>query len=187
MWFAASLVVVVAIDAGQILKFDKEQGRDPTAWLGIGCRGVQADRLFVGGGRTVIDRKTGDAWGHLIDSGGQHQEGAGNPIISFIGFGNLVCRIKMGNEHIFAGNRRGAIYRYSPRFIRNRFNQEWSEGVLARLTEQRRNVIEPIARKRGECSLHWHHQLYDFLVAQLASTGEFDMLFAFHDYHPGTT
>lgn len=51
-------------------------------------------------------------------------------------------------ERTNPGHRRVAIYRYSPKFIRTRFNYEWSEGLLARLTAQQRNTIEPIPRKR---------------------------------------
>ncbi|MCB0123677.1 MAG: phytanoyl-CoA dioxygenase family protein, partial [Caldilineaceae bacterium] len=51
-------------------------------------------------------------------------------------------------ERTNPGHRRVAIYRYSPKFIRTRFNYEWSEGLLGRLSAQRRNVIEPIPRKR---------------------------------------
>jgi len=51
-------------------------------------------------------------------------------------------------ERTNPGHRRVVIYRYSPRFIRTRFNYEWSEGLLNRLTPERRQIIEPIARRR---------------------------------------
>ncbi len=52
-------------------------------------------------------------------------------------------------ERTNPGHRRVAIYRYSPRFIRTRFNYEWSEGLLNRLTPERRQIIEPLARRRA--------------------------------------
>lgn len=52
-------------------------------------------------------------------------------------------------ERTNPGHRRVVIYRYSPRFIRTRFNYEWSEGLLNRLTPERRQIIEPIARRRA--------------------------------------
>lgn len=51
-------------------------------------------------------------------------------------------------ERTNSGYRRVAIYRYSPKFIRTRFNYEWSEGLLGRLSDQQRNIIEPIPRKK---------------------------------------
>lgn len=52
-------------------------------------------------------------------------------------------------ERTNPGQRRVVIYRYSPRFIRTRFNYEWSAGLLERLTAERRQIIEPIARRRA--------------------------------------
>lgn len=52
-------------------------------------------------------------------------------------------------ERTNPGHRRVVIYRYSPRFIRTRFNYEWSEGLLNRLTPERKQMIEPIARRRA--------------------------------------
>ena len=51
-------------------------------------------------------------------------------------------------ERTTPGHRRVVIYRYSPRFIRTRFNYEWSEELLNRLTPERKQMIEPIARRR---------------------------------------
>lgn len=52
-------------------------------------------------------------------------------------------------ERTNPGQRRVVIYRYSPRFIRTRFNYEWSSGLLERLTAERRQIIEPITRRRA--------------------------------------
>ncbi|MDA0840742.1 MAG: phytanoyl-CoA dioxygenase family protein [Planctomycetota bacterium] len=42
------------------------------------------------------------------------------------------------------GYRRNVVYRYSPRFIRSRFHYVPSVGLLERLTEERRQIIQPI-------------------------------------------
>lgn len=42
------------------------------------------------------------------------------------------------------GFRRSIVYRYSPTFIRTRFNYEISEGLLERLTEDQRQIIRPL-------------------------------------------
>jgi hypothetical protein len=53
-------------------------------------------------------------------------------------------------ERTNPGYRRVVIYRYSPRFIRTRFNYEWSAGLLNRLTPERRQIIQPLEpRRRG--------------------------------------
>ena len=46
------------------------------------------------------------------------------------------------------GFRKTVIYRYSPRHIRTRFNIEQSNALLARLTEDRRTILEPIPVRR---------------------------------------
>lgn len=48
-----------------------------------------------------------------------------------------------------AGYRRTLVYRYSPRFVRTRFNCVLSEGLMARLTPERRMIMEPIQPKRS--------------------------------------
>jgi len=55
-------------------------------------------------------------------------------------------------ERTNPGRRRVVIYRYSPRFVRTRFNYEWSAGLLNRLTPERRQMIEPITRRRAGMS-----------------------------------
>ncbi|MEZ4712436.1 MAG: phytanoyl-CoA dioxygenase family protein [Caldilineaceae bacterium] len=52
-------------------------------------------------------------------------------------------------ERTNPGHRRVVIYRYSPRFVRTRFNYAWSDGLLERLTTERRQVIEPIPRRQA--------------------------------------
>ena len=47
-------------------------------------------------------------------------------------------------ERTNAGYRRTVIYRYSPRYIRTRFNYQLSEGLLASLTPERKQVMQPI-------------------------------------------
>ena len=42
------------------------------------------------------------------------------------------------------GHRRVVVYRYSPRFIRSRFNYELSDDLLQRLTPEQRNIMLPI-------------------------------------------
>lgn len=51
-------------------------------------------------------------------------------------------------ERTNPGHRRVMIYRYSPRFIRTRFNYEWSPGLLQRLTPERRQIIQPLDLRR---------------------------------------
>lgn len=48
-------------------------------------------------------------------------------------------------ERINPGYRRAIIYRYSPRYLRTRFNYELSDALLARLTPERRAILEPVA------------------------------------------
>jgi hypothetical protein len=52
-------------------------------------------------------------------------------------------------ERTNPGHRRVVSYRYSPRLIRTRFNYAWSEGLMNRLPPERRQIIEPIARRRA--------------------------------------
>lgn len=47
-------------------------------------------------------------------------------------------------ERVNPGYRRVVIYRYSPRFLRTRFNYELSDALLERLTPERRAILQPI-------------------------------------------
>ena len=47
-------------------------------------------------------------------------------------------------ERTNAGYRRAVIYRYSPRYLRTRFNYQLSPALAARLTPERRAILEPI-------------------------------------------
>ena len=47
-------------------------------------------------------------------------------------------------ERVNPGYRRVVIYRYSPRYLRTRFNYQLSEGLLSRLTAERKQVMQPI-------------------------------------------
>lgn len=49
------------------------------------------------------------------------------------------------------GYRRVAIYRYSPRFLRTRFNYELSPDLLARLTPERRAILQPVEPRSPVC------------------------------------
>ena len=40
--------------------------------------------------------------------------------------------------------RRITLCRYSPRFVATRFNYEVSDDLIDRLTEERRNILQPI-------------------------------------------
>jgi ectoine hydroxylase-related dioxygenase (phytanoyl-CoA dioxygenase family) len=51
-------------------------------------------------------------------------------------------------ERTNPGHRRVMIYRYSPRFIRTRFNYDWSPTLLQRLTPERRQIIQPLEPRR---------------------------------------
>ena len=51
-------------------------------------------------------------------------------------------------ERTNPGYRRTIVYRYSPRYVRERFNYQISQGLLQRLTPERRAIIEPIAPRR---------------------------------------
>ncbi len=47
-------------------------------------------------------------------------------------------------ERTNPGHRRAVIYRYSPRYLRTRFNYQLSSALAARLTPERRAILEPI-------------------------------------------
>lgn len=47
-------------------------------------------------------------------------------------------------ERTNPGYRRVVIYRYSPRYIRTRFNYQLSENLLSRLTPDRRQFLQPV-------------------------------------------
>lgn len=51
-------------------------------------------------------------------------------------------------ERTTEGYRRTVLYRYSPRFLRARFNYEMSAGLRSRLTPERLEVLDPIEVKR---------------------------------------
>lgn len=52
-------------------------------------------------------------------------------------------------ERTNEGFRRTLVFRYSPRFVRTRFHYVPSEGLLERLTPERRKIIQPIAPRRA--------------------------------------
>ncbi|MEM7029725.1 MAG: phytanoyl-CoA dioxygenase family protein [Chloroflexota bacterium] len=56
-------------------------------------------------------------------------------------------------ERTNPGYRRVAIYRYSPRYLRTRFNYQLSEGLLSRLTPQRKQVMQPIDPRGRELTV----------------------------------
>jgi len=47
------------------------------------------------------------------------------------------------------GYRRMLLYRYSPRWIRTRFNYDPSPDLLARLTPERQKIVDPIPLRRS--------------------------------------
>lgn len=51
-------------------------------------------------------------------------------------------------ERTNPGYRRTVVYRYSPKYVRERFNYQTSEALLRRLTSERRAIIEPMAPRR---------------------------------------
>lgn len=51
-------------------------------------------------------------------------------------------------ERTNSGYRRTVVYRYSPRFVRERFNFQTSEKLLQRLTPERLRIIQPMAPQR---------------------------------------
>lgn len=48
-------------------------------------------------------------------------------------------------ERTNPGYRRSVIFRYSPRYLRTRFNYQLSSELCARLTPRRREILEPVA------------------------------------------
>jgi len=48
-------------------------------------------------------------------------------------------------ERTNPGFRRSVIFRYSPRYLRTRFNYQLSPELAARLTPERRQILEPVA------------------------------------------
>ena len=51
-------------------------------------------------------------------------------------------------ERTNPGYRRTVVYRYSPKYVRERFNYQTSEALLGRLTPERRTIIEPMAPRQ---------------------------------------
>ena len=51
-------------------------------------------------------------------------------------------------ERTNPGYRRTIVYRYSPKYVRERFNYQISEDLLQRLTPERRAIIEPNSPRR---------------------------------------
>ncbi len=51
-------------------------------------------------------------------------------------------------ERTNPGYRRSIVYRYSPRYVRERFDYPHSDGLLARLTPDQRKIIQPMAPRR---------------------------------------
>ena len=51
-------------------------------------------------------------------------------------------------ERTNEGYRRTVVFRYSPRFIRTRFHYVPSDGLLERLTLERRKIVQPIPPRR---------------------------------------
>lgn len=52
-------------------------------------------------------------------------------------------------ERTNEGFRRTLVYRYSPRFVRTRFHYVPSDGLLERLTDEQRKIIQPIPPRRS--------------------------------------
>ena len=48
-------------------------------------------------------------------------------------------------ERTNPGQRRTVIFRYSPRYVRERFNYRQAPEFLAGLTPERRRIVQPIA------------------------------------------
>ena len=46
------------------------------------------------------------------------------------------------------GYRRSIVYRYSPRYVRERFDYPHSDELLARLTPDQRKIIQPTSIRR---------------------------------------
>ena len=51
-------------------------------------------------------------------------------------------------ERTNSGYRRTVVYRYSPRFVRERFNFQTSGELLQRLTPERLRIIQPMSPQR---------------------------------------
>ena len=51
-------------------------------------------------------------------------------------------------ERTNSGYRRTVVYRYSPRFVRERFNFQTSDELLQRLTPERLGIIQPMSPQR---------------------------------------
>lgn len=60
------------------------------------------------------------------------------------------CITHGSSERTNPGYRRAVIYRYSPRFLRTRFNYRLSEGLLNRLDEEARSIMEPVPPRSPE-------------------------------------
>lgn len=52
-------------------------------------------------------------------------------------------------ERTNPGYRRVVIYRYSPRYVRTRFNYQMSAELAARLTPEQRSILEPVPPRRS--------------------------------------
>lgn len=51
-------------------------------------------------------------------------------------------------ERTNPGHRRSIVYRYSPRYVRERFDYQHSDELLARLTPAQRSIIQPMSPRR---------------------------------------
>jgi hypothetical protein len=65
------------------------------------------------------------------------------------------CITHGSSERTNDGHRRITLYRYSPRYVATRFNYKVSDALLERLTEDRRNILQPIPPRcpQPECAL----------------------------------
>ena len=65
--------------------------------------------------------------------------------ISWIGCCVVDCMAHGSARRVNAGQRRTLIYRYGPHWGNNRYGYQASEELLARLTPERRQIIQPLS------------------------------------------
>ena len=63
-------------------------------------------------------------------------------------------------ERTHNGFRRTVVYRYSPRFVRTRFNYVPSNELLERLTDEQRKIVQPIPPRRPPYEYKKHNLLW---------------------------
>ena len=120
-------------------------------WLDIGP-GDGATVLVPGSHKAAEVHPRLELEGKPITAANHERQGAGNAL------GMREVHLRAGDVLLFTdavthgsaertnpGFRRTVLYRYSPRYVRTRFNYQLSPALRARLPPERRAILEPVA------------------------------------------